>query len=117
MHQFVRLGRLSIIGGCSKVVQDIPPFSMCDGHPARVYSLNIVGLKRAKLAAATIRALKAAFKIFNSGLSKPMPSNRSSKRFLLPGIGSPDFFRQDDQTRTVQLRRRDGFRNDRPHRR
>ncbi len=71
VHQFVRLGRLSIIGGCSKVVQDIPPFSMCDGHPARVYSLNIVGLKRAKLAAATIRALKAAFKIlFNSGLSK-----------------------------------------------
>ena len=34
VHQFVRLGRLSIVGGCSKVVQDIPPFSMCDGHPA-----------------------------------------------------------------------------------
>ncbi|MFT7538530.1 MAG: UDP-N-acetylglucosamine acyltransferase, partial [Lysobacterales bacterium] len=29
VHQFVRLGRLSIVGGCTKVIQDIPPFSMC----------------------------------------------------------------------------------------
>src|SRR3989338_947696 len=41
IHQFVRIGRFSIIGGCSKVVQDIPPYSTCDGHPARVYGLNI----------------------------------------------------------------------------
>jgi UDP-N-acetylglucosamine acyltransferase len=27
IHQFVRIGKLSMIGGCSKVVQDIPPFS------------------------------------------------------------------------------------------
>lgn len=71
VHQFVRLGRLSIIGGCSKVVQDIPPFSMCDGHPARVYNLNLVGLKRAKVAMSSIKALKQAFKLlFHSGLSK-----------------------------------------------
>lgn len=71
VHQFVRLGRLSIVGGCSKVVQDIPPFSMCDGHPARVYNLNIVGLRRAKIPVATIESLKKAFKIlFNSGLTK-----------------------------------------------
>jgi UDP-N-acetylglucosamine acyltransferase len=71
VHQFVRLGRLSIIGGCSKVVQDIPPFSMCDGHPARVYGLNLVGLRRAKVPAAQISVLKNAFKVlFNSGLTK-----------------------------------------------
>jgi UDP-N-acetylglucosamine acyltransferase len=46
IHQFVTVGMLSIIGGCSKVVQDIPPFSMCDGHPARVYTLNLTGLRR-----------------------------------------------------------------------
>ena len=28
VHQFVRLGKLSITGGCSKVVSDIIPFSM-----------------------------------------------------------------------------------------
>ena len=63
IHQFVRLGKLAIVGGCSKVVQDIPPFSTCDGHPARVYGLNLVGLKRAEFKSDTVRALKQAFKI------------------------------------------------------
>ncbi len=71
IHQFVRLGTHSIVGGCSKVVQDIPPFSTCDGHPARVYGLNTLGLKRAKLPSANIQALKKAFKIlFFSGLAR-----------------------------------------------
>jgi UDP-N-acetylglucosamine acyltransferase len=70
VHQFVRVGKLSIIGGCSKVVQDIPPYSTCDGHPARVYGLNLVGLRRNKVPPETIRQLGRAFKIiFNSGLS------------------------------------------------
>ncbi len=63
IHQFCRLGDFSIIGGCSKVVQDIPPFSMCDGHPAVICGLNLVGLKRAKFPSSTIRTLKKAFKI------------------------------------------------------
>ncbi len=71
VHQFVRLGRLSIIGGCSKVVQDIPPFSMCDGHPAKVFKLNTVGLERAKVPRESVKSLKLAFKIlFHSGLTK-----------------------------------------------
>lgn len=70
IHQFVRVGTLSIIGGCSKVVQDIPPYSTCDGHPARVYGLNLVGLRRNKFSRETIALLNHAFKIiFNSGLS------------------------------------------------
>jgi len=71
IHQFVRVGRLAIIGGCSKVVQDIPPFSMCDGHPARVIRTNSVGLNRAEIEPSTVLLLKRAFKIlFQSGLSK-----------------------------------------------
>lgn len=70
IHQFVRVGTLSIIGGCSKVVQDIPPYSTCDGHPTRVYGLNITGLRRWGLPSETITQLGHAFKIlFNSGLS------------------------------------------------
>ncbi|MCK9571867.1 MAG: acyl-ACP--UDP-N-acetylglucosamine O-acyltransferase [Candidatus Omnitrophica bacterium] len=69
IHQFVRVGALSIIGGCSKVVQDIPPYSTCDGHPARVYGLNLIGLRRKKISPQSIKALALAFKIiFNSGL-------------------------------------------------
>lgn len=71
VHQFVRVGRLAIIGGCSKVVQDIPPFSTCDGHPARVYGLNLIGLKRNAINKASIRQLDQAFKIlFNSQLTQ-----------------------------------------------
>ena len=69
VHQFVRVGRMSITGGCSKVVQDIPPYSTCDGHPARVYGLNMVGLRRNGIPAETVKALKNAYReIFNSGL-------------------------------------------------
>lgn len=68
IHQFVRIGALSIIGGCSKVVQDIPPYSTCDGHPARVYGLNLIGLRRNNIPQESIKKLDRAFKIiFNSG--------------------------------------------------
>jgi len=69
IHQFVRMGKLSIVGGCSKVVQDIPPFSTCDGHPARVYGLNLIGLRRQSKPKEVIALLNQCFKIlFNSGL-------------------------------------------------
>lgn len=70
VHQFVRIGRLSIVGGCSKVVKDIPPYALADGHPAKIYSLNVVGLRRAGLSAEVRTELKKAFKtLFHSGLS------------------------------------------------
>jgi len=84
IHQFVRVGKLSIIGGCSKVVQDIPPFSTCDGHPARVYGLNLVGLKRAGISKEAQAALKKAFRlVFHSGFSL-----KNSITKVKDGIGS-----------------------------
>ncbi|MCX5692235.1 MAG: acyl-ACP--UDP-N-acetylglucosamine O-acyltransferase [Candidatus Omnitrophica bacterium] len=69
VHQFVRVGKMAIVGGCSKVVQDIPPFSTCDGNPARVYGLNLVGVKRAGMSGKAQVELKKAFRIlFHSGL-------------------------------------------------
>ena len=35
VHQFCRIGKMSMIGGCSKIVQDVPPFMIVDGNPAR----------------------------------------------------------------------------------
>ena len=69
VHQFVRIGKYAIIGGCSKVVQDIPPFSTCDGHPARIYGLNRIGLRRNDFPMPVIKELDQAFnQLFNSGL-------------------------------------------------
>jgi UDP-N-acetylglucosamine acyltransferase len=72
IHQFVRLGTMCIVGGCSKVVTDLPPYATCDGHPARFYGLNLIGLKRAGVDAQVVKDLKALYKIFfQSGLTKP----------------------------------------------
>ncbi len=46
VHQFVHIGRNCMVGGLSKIVKDVPPFLLVDGHPARVYGLNKVGLRR-----------------------------------------------------------------------
>lgn len=84
IHQFVRVGKLSIIGGCSKVVQDIPPYSTCDGHPARVYGLNIVGLKRHNTARDSIGLLNRAFKIlFAEGLTAKHALQKIEKEITL----------------------------------
>ena len=65
VHQFCRVGSFSIIGGCSKVVYDVPPYSMCDGHPAKMCGLNLIGLRRAKFSREIIRILRKAYeKIF-----------------------------------------------------
>jgi UDP-N-acetylglucosamine acyltransferase len=72
IHQFVRVGRLAIIGGCSKVVQDVVPYSNCDGHPLKIYGLNTVGLERAGVPQESRALLKKAFKLlFSSRLTVP----------------------------------------------
>lgn len=70
IHQFCRIGTLAIVGGCSKVIQDIPPFMMGDGHPAVVRGINLVGLKRREVTEESQKELKKAFKIiYRSGLN------------------------------------------------
>jgi len=63
IHQFVRVGRLSIIGGCSKATQDIPPFMMADGNPTAIHGLNTIGLQRHSVPEAGRRTLKEAYRI------------------------------------------------------
>lgn len=70
VHQFCRIGQMAIIGGCSKVRQDVPPFMLADGNPARVRTINKVGLERNGLPEASQAALRQAYKIlFRDGLN------------------------------------------------
>ncbi len=69
-HQFVRIGRQSFIGGCSRVSKDIPPFLKAVGNPVKLYGLNTVGLQRSGMDEATIRELKRAYRLlFRSDLN------------------------------------------------
>lgn len=62
IHQFVHIGRLSMIGGCSRIIQDVPPYMLVEGNPAHVRSLNQVGLKRAGITTAEMGQFKKAFR-------------------------------------------------------
>jgi len=69
IHQFTRIGTHCIIGGASAVNKDIPPFVTASGNFAKLYGLNLIGLKRRGFKEETIMALKEAYKIiFRSSL-------------------------------------------------
>ena len=62
-HQFVRMGRYAMIGGKSKIVQDVLPFFITDGNPARLRGVNSVGLRRGGFSEDERRALKEAYRL------------------------------------------------------
>jgi len=69
VHQFCRIGKMAMIGGCSKVVQDIPPFMIGDGNPAETRTVNKVGMERNGISEESQTALRSAYKIlFREGL-------------------------------------------------
>ncbi len=63
VHQFCRIGRLAITGGCSKIVQDVPPFMIADGNPAEIRGVNVIGLERNRFTPESIKAIKEAFRL------------------------------------------------------
>jgi UDP-N-acetylglucosamine acyltransferase len=72
VHQFCRIGRMSMIAGCSKVVQDVPPFMIVDGNPAETRTINKIGMERNGFSEETQTALRQAYKIlFREELSVP----------------------------------------------
>jgi len=72
VHQFCRIGKMAIVGGCSKVVQDVPPFMLADGNPAETRTINKVGMERNGVSEEVQAAMRQAYKIlFREGLTIP----------------------------------------------
>ena len=90
IHQFVRIGTMSIIGGCSKVTQDLPPFMMADGHPLRVRGINRVGLDRKHVGEESQRCLKHAYRIlYRQDLATSIAVERIGEEVnMTPEIGA-----------------------------
>lgn len=63
VHQGCRIGRHAITGGCSKIVQDVPPFMIADGNPAIVRGINQVGLERHAFDPESVRRLREAYRL------------------------------------------------------
>lgn len=69
VHQHSRVGRCAMVGGGAMVSQDVPPFTIAQGDRARLFGLNIVGLRRARFSADVMTALKSAYReLFHQGL-------------------------------------------------
>ncbi len=70
-HHFCTIGEYAYVGGLSRVVQDVPPFMIVEGHPSRVRGVNIVGLQRADVPEEDIEAVRTAFRrLYRSGVPK-----------------------------------------------
>ncbi len=70
VHQFCRIGKYALVGGCSAVNQDIPPFIKAQGNRPELYGLNLVGLKRHDFSKDTLQKLRRAYRLlFQSGLN------------------------------------------------
>jgi UDP-N-acetylglucosamine acyltransferase len=63
VHQFVRVGRLAMLGGMTKLTQDLPPFVLVDGNPATPRGINQIGMQRHNVPADSISVLKNAFRL------------------------------------------------------
>ena len=70
VHQFVRIGKMAMIGGDSKVVKDVPPYVLVDGHPASTNGINAVGLRRNDIAPEVRQKIKEAYRmLYRSNLN------------------------------------------------
>ncbi len=71
VHQFVRLGKFSFLGGYAVITQDVPPFARVVGaRPAYIVDVNSIGMRRNGISKETVALIKEAYKIlFRSGLN------------------------------------------------
>ncbi len=91
IHQFVTIGTLCFVGGCSRVNQDIPPFVKAVGNPVELYGLNSVGLQRAGVSPETAAALKRIYRLFfNSDLNLSQAIERA--RDEVPPVPEVELF-------------------------
>ncbi|MFO7534729.1 MAG: acyl-ACP--UDP-N-acetylglucosamine O-acyltransferase [Kiritimatiellia bacterium] len=92
VHQFCRVGSMAMVGGMTKVTQDLPPCLIADGNPAAIHGVNLIGLQRRQISEEVQRSMKAAFKIlYRSNLTTSeamarveaeLPSNPQLSHFI-----------------------------------
>ncbi len=62
IQPFVTIGRHSYVGGLSRIVQDVPPYMIVEGNPAKVRKVNVIGLERSGFSQGDINTIKEVFK-------------------------------------------------------
>lgn len=62
IQPFVTIGRYAYVGGHTRIVQDVPPYVIIEGHPAKIRQVNIIGLEREGFSKGQIDEIKEAFR-------------------------------------------------------
>lgn len=85
IHQFVKVGTFAMCGGATALRQDVPPYVMVEGNPARLRGLNTIGLKRNGFDENAIATIKKAYRVlFRSGLTVERATEQALSEF--PGV-------------------------------
>ncbi|MDA8084720.1 MAG: acyl-ACP--UDP-N-acetylglucosamine O-acyltransferase [Nitrospiraceae bacterium] len=63
IHQYTRVGKYVMVGGFSRITQDVPPFMIVSGMEPKLFGPNSIGLKRHGFSDADINDLKKAYRI------------------------------------------------------
>jgi UDP-N-acetylglucosamine acyltransferase len=84
VHQFCRIGKFAITGGCSKIVQDVPPFMIADGNPAKIRGINLIGLERKGFPAGHLKPIKEAFRLIYRSKMNTKQALEAIRRDLPP---------------------------------
>ncbi len=107
IHQFAHVGKMAMLSAMSKVVQDVPPFCLADGRPAKISGLNIRGLRRNGVASEQRNQVSAAFKLlYRSNLNTTQALDRIYAE--VPPSETLDYFLQFvERVREGKLGRQD----------
>jgi len=89
VHQFVRVGAHTMCGGGTILLQDLAPYLICNGNPAKSYGVHLEGLKRRNFSDASIAALRRGYRIvFRDNL--PLAEARTALEALLAQTAETD---------------------------
>ena len=104
VHQFTRIGRHAMLGGGSRVTQDIAPFIKAGGTPPRLAGLNRIGLERRGFTRETCDALEGAYRIlFRKGLT--VERAVAEMRGAYPGVPEVEYLARFSETSARGLTR------------
>jgi UDP-N-acetylglucosamine acyltransferase len=80
VHQFTRMGAISLMQGISGVGKDVPPFAIATGKDG-IAAINTIGLRRAGYGPSLRKEVKEAFTLFySSGFNTSQALEESGKR-------------------------------------
>tara|TARA_B100001094_G_scaffold141352_1_gene136997 strand:- start:85 stop:546 length:462 start_codon:yes stop_codon:yes gene_type:complete len=105
IHQFVRIGRHSMIGGMSGIENDVIPYGSVIGNRARLQGLNVVGLKRRDFDRETIHGLRSAYRLMfapEGTLAERLDDVAEMMSGIEPVMEIVDFIRADSSRSICQ---------------